>query len=146
MSMKRKAVLLIEDNQDHADLIIEEFNRDTEKEIILLKDGQEAIDYIQNAELDSNIRIQPQIDLILLDLNLPNVHGITILRFLKKYSKYHSVPVIILSVISDSTVISEAYENGANGFVTKSISYKNFVEDIRLLEKYWFNTNIIFSQ
>ncbi len=132
--MKEKKVLLIEDDPDHADLIIDVLKEDNIKdikvEIILKKDGQEAIDYFQH-------EMQPQVSLVILDLNLPKIHGIDVLKIIKKNPKYHSIPVFILSASSRQETIDEAYKNGAAGYITKPASYKDFVEKINIMKQYW---------
>ena len=110
--MKEKKFLLIEDDQDHAELIADVLSEDNEEgsktDVILMKDGQEAIDFFQS-------KMQSQITLVILDLNLPKVDGIDVLKFIKQNSKHCSVPVIILSTSSNQKTIDEAYKNGANG-------------------------------
>jgi CheY-like chemotaxis protein len=151
----KNRVLLVEDNPDHAELIINVLEAEYKKEVILIKDGKEAVDYFQKAcslepcqtsplkqsvtraEFDGNDEIVPQIDLIILDLNLPKVHGMDILKFLKQNSMYRSIPVVVLSTSSDEKTIKEAYENGANGYITKPVSYDCFVEKIKALNNYF---------
>ncbi len=131
--MKEKKILLIEDDQDHADLITDALKEDNIKdiktEIILKKDGQEAIDYFQH-------EMQPQVSLIILDLNLSKITGMNILKFIRKNPKYHSSPVIVLSIKCEQKTIDEAYKNGANGYIIKPTSCKDFVEKIKILKQY----------
>jgi DNA-binding response OmpR family regulator len=130
--LKKEKILLVEDDPDHAELIIDVLEEDNVKniktEVILKKDGQEAIDYFQ-------YEMQSQVSLVILDLNLPKVHGMDILKFIKKNSKYCSIPVIILSTSSDHKTIDEVYENGANGYFIKPDSYKGLVEEVKILKK-----------
>ena len=142
--MKTKKVLIAEHDPYHAELIIDELNTgDIKKEIILMKDGQEIIDYFQEAYIDSNVKMELQIDLIILDLNLPKIHGMDILKFLKNHTKYRSIPIIIFSTRPDSKNISKAYKNGANGYIIKPLSYDEFVDKLRLLRMYWSDTNTL---
>ncbi len=138
--MKNKKVLLIEDDQDHADLIIDILEEECDKEVILKKDGQEAIDYFREKDHD-NDGIQSEIDIVISDLNLPRVNGMEVLKFLKNCPKCSLVPVVIFSTSSDFRSVAEAYMNGANGYMTKPISYEEFVKKIRLLKEYWLKTN-----
>ncbi|MEE9604792.1 MAG: response regulator [Candidatus Scalindua sp.] len=139
--MKEKIFLLIEDDQDHAELITEVLNEDNasdiKTEVILKKDGQEAMDYFQNGTIDcdGDDAVQPQIALVILDLNLPKIDGMDVLKFIKKNSKYCSIPVIILSTSPDQKTIDEAYKNGANGYFVKPSTYDDFVEKIKILKK-----------
>ncbi len=130
--MIEKRILLIEDDEDHAELISDVLKEDNAKEIktevTLKKDGQEAIDYFQD-------EMQSQVSLIILDLNLPKIDGMEVLKFIKKDSKYRSVPIVILSTSSDQKTIDEAYKNGANGYFVKPASYEDFVEKIKILKK-----------
>jgi two-component system response regulator len=135
--LKEKKILIIENDPDHAELIIDElYTGDTKKGIILMKDGQEVIDYFQETDIDSCNGKEPQIDLIILDLNLPKVHGMDVLKFLKNHPTYSSIPIIIFSTRPDSKTISEVYKNGANSFITKPTSFKEFKENINQLRKY----------
>ncbi len=141
MSIEEKKFLLIEDDQDHADLIIDVLKEDNPKniktEVILKKDGQEAIDYFQNGSIDcvGDDALKSEISLVILDLNLPKINGMEVLKFIKKNSKYCSIPVIILSTSPDQKTIDEAYRNGANGYFVKPNSYEEFVEKIKILKK-----------
>lgn len=141
--MRKRKILLIEDDPDHADLILDIFKTvDVESEVVLMKDGMEAIDYFQEVDTSNqivqsnveggNVR-HSQIDLVILDLNLPKVDGMSILKFLKKNPRYCSIPVVILSTSSDQETILEAYKNGANGYITKPLSYDEFVDKIKML-------------
>jgi DNA-binding response OmpR family regulator len=134
--LKEKKILLAEDDPDHAELIIDELNTgDIRKEIILKKNGQEVIDYFQEIDIDSSDGKESQIDLIILDLNLPEINGMDILKSLKGNLKYSSIPVVILSTNSDQNTILEAYNNGSNSYVAKPISYDEFVDKIKMLRK-----------
>jgi CheY-like chemotaxis protein len=137
--LRKNRILLVEDNPDHAELIIDVLEAEYKKEVILIKDGKEAIDYFQKAcprepyqtsplkqsvtraEFDGDDEIGPQIDLIILDLNLPKVRGMDILKFLKQNSMYRSIPVVVLSTSSDGKTIEKAYENGARQEVIRYV-------------------------
>ncbi len=128
----KERILLIEDDQDHAELIAsvlkEEDTKGVKTEIILKKDGQEAINYFQHETM-------PQVSLVILDLNLPKVDGMDVLKFAKNNSRYCSVPIIVLSTSSNQDTIDEAYRNGANGYFIKPNSYEDFVAKIKILKK-----------
>ncbi len=129
--MKEKKYLLVEDDQDHADLITNVLREDdvnkVKTEVILKKDGNEAINYFQH-------EMQPQVSVIILDLNLPKIDGMDVLKFIRKDSKYCSIPVIVLSTNSDRETIAEAHKNGANFYFIKTASHEDFIENIRLLK------------
>ncbi len=139
--MKEKKFLLIEDDQDHAYLITEVLKEDNasdiKTEVILKIDGQEAMDFFQNGSIDcvGGNAVKSEISLVILDLNLPKIDGMEVLKFIKKNSKYCSIPVIILSTSPNQKTIDEAYRNGANGYFVKPNSYEEFVEKIKILKK-----------
>ncbi|MEE8190541.1 MAG: response regulator [Candidatus Scalindua sediminis] len=130
--MKEEKILLIEDDQDHAELIadvLKENNGENVKtEVILKKDGEEAIDYFQ-------YEMQSQVSVVILDLNLPKIDGMDVLKFIKKNPKYCSIPVIVLSTSPDQKTIDETYKNGANGYFVKPTTHDDFVEKIKILKK-----------
>jgi CheY-like chemotaxis protein len=139
--LKELRILLVEDDIDHVELITEvlETNGIT-KEIILLKNGQEAIDYFQGGSVNAIEGVQDEVGLIILDLKLPKIDGMGVLKFLKKNSRYCSIPVVIFSTTSEIKVIAEGYRHGVNSFITKPISYEKFVEKLKVLKEYWLNT------
>ena len=151
--MKEPRILIIEDDPDHADLILDIFEAESfESEVVLIKDGMEAVDYFQEVDpsnqiVQSNVECgsgrHSQIDLVILDLNLPKVDGISILKFLKKSSRYCSIPVVILSTNSEQETILEAYKNGANGYITKPHSYDEFVDKVKMLRRHWSDKNTL---
>ncbi|MFQ5685876.1 MAG: response regulator [Candidatus Scalindua sp.] len=141
MNEQKINILLVEDDPDHAELILDIFeSEDVESDVVLMRDGQEVIDYLQEADIDSSNGKKPQIDLVILDLNLPKINGMDVLRSLKGNPKYSSIPVVILSTSSDQSTISKAYKNGANGYVTKPMSYDEFVDKTKMLRRYWSDT------
>ncbi len=144
---ERKNVLIVEDDPDYAYLIINTLNKNR---LILMEDGQEAIDYLLEAGLsdceeykdrDGGKVRKSGVDLVVLDINLSRTNGMFVLEFIKKNSRYCKIPVIVLSTNYDKETIREAYESGANGYITKPISYECFVDKIKLLQKYWLDTN-----
>lgn len=136
--MEKKKILFVEDCRDSAFLIIEELElKNAEEEVLLFKDGQEAMDYLkQTDEVCKTIR--SRIGMVLLDLNLPKIDGMSVLKFLKNNPMYRSIPVIILTTSSDQKTIDEAYKNGANGFLTKSLFFEEkFAKELILLREYF---------
>ncbi|MBC8548621.1 MAG: response regulator [Candidatus Brocadiales bacterium] len=154
--MEEKKVVLVEDDPDHADLILDVFETENvESDVVVMRDGMEAVDYFQEmyfsgqvvqSDIEGGNSRYPLVDLVILDLNLPKVDGISVLKFLKNDSRFSSIPVVILSTSSDQDTISKAYKNGANKYIVKPISYDEFVEMIESLRNYWINTNTLFEE
>ncbi len=144
--MSEKKILLIEDDPDHAELILDILEiENVENEVILMKDGQDAIDYFKHTGSPGN-RKHTQIGLVILDLNLPKVNGMDVLKSLKRDPEYCLIPVVILSTNSDQDIISEAYRNGVDGYITKPVSYDEFVEKIESLKSYWLMASTLPEQ
>jgi two-component system response regulator len=151
--LKERKLLIIEDDPDHAELILDIFEAENVKnEVLLMKDGQEVVDYLmkgtsheQHSQADSEETVgdQPCIGLFILDLNLPKVNGMDVLKYLKKNPKFQTIPVVVLSTSEDQKTIFEAYKNGANGYITKPVAYDEFVSKIESLIEYWFKTNTL---
>ncbi|MCP4368913.1 MAG: response regulator [Deltaproteobacteria bacterium] len=152
--MKERKLLIIEDDPDHAELILDIFEAENVKnEVILMKDGQEVVDFLMmkeksreqhsQADLEGTIGGQLGIGLFILDLNLPKVNGMDVLKYLKKNPKFSTIPVVVLSTSEDQKTIFEAYKNGANGYITKPVAYDEFVSKIESLIEYWFKTNTL---
>ncbi len=137
MTLEISKILLVEDNQDHAELFVDILEAENIKqEVILIKDGLGAIDYFQEINNGGNGKVQHQVLLIVLDLNLPKVDGMKVLKYIKRSPDFCSIPVVILSTSSDSGTISEAYKNGASEYIVKPVSYDEFIERIRVLKRY----------
>jgi len=136
--LEKKKIILIEDNPGLVDLITEIIKEGyLERDIVLARDGMEAIDRFQELSIKWNGEVEDKIKLIILDLDMSNINGMDILRFIKKNPRYSRIPIITLSTDSDKTTIDEAYSNGVSEFVTKSLSYDDFVANLRGLKEFY---------
>ena len=136
--LEKKKIILIEDNPGLVDLITEIIKEGyLERDIVLARDGMEAIDRFQELSIKWNGEVEDKIKLIILDLDMSNINGMDILRFIKKNPRYSRIPIITLSTDSDKATIDEAYSNGVSEFVTKSLSYDDFVANLRGLKEFY---------
>jgi two-component system response regulator len=140
--MEYKNILLIEDNQDDIELTIRAFRKNNLKnEIIVIKDGEKAVEYINGTgeyiERDQNK--QPAV--ILLDLKLPKVDGIEILRQIKSNPRMKVIPVVILTSSLEEKDISNGYSFGANSYIRKPVDFNKFQEVVQYLGIYWLLLN-----
>jgi len=130
-------ILLIEDDDNDAELImstIEEY--ELMNSLLRLSDGEEALNYLLiEEETQSANRLMP--DLILLDLILPKVSGLEVLRRLKSDKILFTTPVVTLTSSRGQFEINAAYNHGANAYVIKPIDYEQFVETIDSIIKFW---------
>ena len=126
-------IIMIEDDEGHARLIERNIRRSgVNNEIIPFTNGTEAVSYLFGKDGTGMVH-QGQALLILLDLNLPDMTGIDILRRVKENQHLKCAPVVVLTTTDDSQEIKRCYELGANVYITKPVNYENFANAIRQL-------------
>jgi len=126
-------IIMVEDDEGHARLIERNIRRSgVNNEIIAFSNGTEALDYLFGAD-GSGLKHKGKALLILLDLNLPDMTGIDILRRVKENKYLKSAPVVILTTTDDSQEIKRCYELGCNVYITKPVNYDSFANAIRQL-------------
>jgi CheY-like chemotaxis protein len=138
------AILLVEDNP--ADVRITERALKESAvgvELIVVRDGQEAIDYLlrQGGQAANPDWRCP--DLILLDLNLPRLTGQEVLRRIRATEALRAVPVVVLTTSRRLEDVQELYAAGANTYIEKPRDFDHFVEVLRTIERYWLNTAML---
>lgn len=124
-------VLIVDDDEDDQYLIQAAFQKDSDR--YSLHFASDGIDVLEDIE---SPRFLP--DLILLDLNMPIMNGFEVLQHLKKSSLYRHVPVVILTTSENQDDIDQAYELGANSFITKPINHQSLVDLAEQVRLYWF--------
>ena len=128
-----KPILLIEDNPMDVDLTIRAFNRrKLANSIEVVRDGEEALAWLPRWEAGEAL---PTV--ILLDLKLPKVDGLEVLRQFKKHDVVKTVPVVVLTSSSENQDIKVAYELGANSYIVKPVDFDKFIEVAEHIELYW---------
>jgi CheY-like chemotaxis protein len=133
VATKSLVILMAEDDPGHALLVQRNLRRfGIANEIIHVTDGQAALDYVRCEGAYAN-RIPHDSLLVLLDINMPRVDGIEVLRQLKANAKPAKVPVIMLTTTDDPREVQHCYELGCSVYVTKPVVYEEFVEAIRRL-------------
>ena len=126
-------IIMIEDDEGHARLIERNIRRSgVNNDIIPFTNGTDAVKYLLGAD-GTGLDHKGRALLILLDLNLPDMTGIDILRMVKQNSFLKSAPVVILTTTDDSQEIKRCYELGCNVYITKPVNYENFANAIRQL-------------
>jgi len=133
--------MLIDDSPNDVELVTSAL-RDSHpaNEIIIAEDGKEALDYLYGREIFAN-RPPGKPALILLDIKMPMINGIEVLKVLRGDEAFNSVPVVMLTSSRDPMDIKECYDSGANSFVVKPIEFNSFKEAVKDLCKYWLVTN-----
>ena len=126
-------IVLVEDDDGHANLVERNLQRaGLANGIHRLKDGQEALDYVQGKGAHAG-RPGPHPMLLLLDIKMPRVDGVEVLRQLKSDPQTALVPIIILTTTDDPREIQRCYELGCSVYITKPVDYQAFVEAINRL-------------
>lgn len=134
------SILLVEDNEDDADLALHALKKHKVAEKIIVKrDGEEAMDYLfQEAEDSDKLP-----SLIILDLGLPRVSGLEVLEEIRKHESTKSLPVIVLSTSEQKSDIQKSYELGINSYVFKPSDFGAYNKVIAQLGSYWSELNIV---
>ncbi len=138
----KNIIMLVEDNEDHLELTISALKEaNIKNNIVALKDGREAIAYLKGEGEYSNRKAHPLPMLILLDLKMPRVGGKEVLREIKSDDTLKTIPVVMLTSSAMESDIEECYELGANSYITKPISFGDFVEKVKSIPLYWLLVN-----
>ena len=126
-------IIMIEDDEGHARLIERNIRRSgVNNEIVPFSNGTEAVDYLFGQDGTAIARKGDAL-LILLDLNLPDMTGIDILKRVKENAHLKATPVVVLTTTDDSQEIKRCYELGCNVYITKPVNYESFANAIRQL-------------
>ncbi len=135
-------VMLVEDNLDHAELVMRSFEEHRiPNKIRHFTDGQSALDYLARHGEFIDPHSSPRPDLILLDLRLPRVDGLDVLRFIKEDEILKSIPVVILTTSEAEKDINETYSNHANSYLVKPLGFEDFHKLMDDLGTYWLGWN-----
>src|SRR5450830_1920166 len=140
--MKSKLILVVEDNPDHLELTVltlEEHG--VAAEIAVARDGAEALEFLfgQGRYAGRDTRKQPSF--ILLDMKLPKLSGLDVLRSVRSNPLTALVPVVMLTSSSERSDMEACYRSGANGFVRKPVDFGEFTEKLNRLQAYWLGVN-----
>jgi len=132
-----KKILLVEDNPNDAELTLEAFSEcRLANEVIWLKDGQEALDFLYcQAAYAGRDKVNPV--LILLDIKMPRVDGLQVLKRIKADPKLKTIPVVILTSSREEVDLLEGYEHGVNAFVVKPVDFHEFMSTVSSLGAFW---------
>ena len=140
--MADDVILLVEDNEDDVDLTLRALKRNNIKnEVVVARDGVEALDYLWGTGTYAGRDISQMPQVILLDLKLPKVDGLEVLRQLRSDERTKLLPVVILTSSKEQQDLVEGYSLGANSYVRKPVDFNQFVEAVRQLGLYWLVLN-----
>lgn len=135
-------ILLVEDNPHDVELTLRAFKkRKLVNPLFIVEDGAEALDYIfcKGRYADRKMDHQPKV--ILLDIKLPKLNGLEVLREIRADSRTHAIPVVMVTSSREDPDIKTAYELGANSYVVKPVEFDVFAETMSSLGFYWLFLN-----
>jgi two-component system, response regulator len=140
---KKRVILLVEDNPDDVDLTLRAFEKNKSlnilNDLVVVRDGQEALDCLFGAGKYAGVALAPSV--ILLDLKLPKVDGLEVLRRVRENERTRLFPVVILTSSRQEEDLVKGYSLGANSFVQKPVDFDKFLEAVRQLGLYWLLLN-----
>lgn len=140
--MLSQAIMLVEDNPDDEALTLRALRRNNIlNEIVVMRDGVEAIEYLLGNGLDDSHLSRALPQLILLDLKLPKVDGLEVLRSIRTHERTRLLPIVILTSSKEDQDLLAGYSLGANSYVIKPVDFVQFSEAIRQLGLYWLVLN-----
>jgi two-component system, response regulator len=135
-------ILLVEDNPNDAELTLMALRENNVANSILhVKDGEEALEYVfcKGRYAERNFKIQPK--LILLDLNLPKVNGIEVLKKIRSDDRTRAIPIVVLTSSKEERDIIDAYDLNVNSYIVKPVQFEEFMGVVRDLGMYWMVVN-----
>jgi CheY-like chemotaxis protein len=134
-----RTILLVEDSSDDERLTLRAIrSTDANIQVIVARDGEEALTLLFGQNGRGAIRPA----LVLLDLKLPKVGGLEVLRRLREENATRSIPIVVLSSSDEHDDIQESYRRGANSYVRKPINFTEFVDAVHHLHQYWLTVNV----
>lgn len=138
----RKAILLVEDSADDEELTLRALSRNNiGNEVVVARDGEEALNWLFCMGPYESRDPKDQPALVLLDLKLPKVDGLEVLRRIREHTETRLVPVVILTSSREDHDRLHGYLNGANSYIRKPIDFAHFVEAVRQVGLYWLVLN-----
>lgn len=135
-------IILVEDSLEDADLIMRSLKKNNlSNNVVHLKDGAEALDFMfaKGEYANRNMLDKPKV--ILLDLKMPKIDGLQVLRELKSDARTKSIPVVIMTSSREDRDVIDSYELGVNSYVVKPVSFENFAKAVADLGLYWLMIN-----
>lgn len=140
--MRNKTILLVEDNPSDIELTQRALARsNVANELIVAEDGQEALDYIFGSGKYAGRDVSVWPGVTLLDLKLPKISGLEVLRAIRANPRTHRMPVVILTSSNERHDVASGYDLGVNSYIQKPVDFQQFAEAIRQLGLYWLFLN-----
>lgn len=138
----RLPILLVEDTSVDAILLQRAFERlQISNPVHHVRDGEQALDYLLSLHEAEPQDLSPVPALIIMDIKLPKLDGLSVLQNLKQHDSLKKIPVVMLTTSSQTKDIDIAYEYGANSYLVKPIKFSDFVDTVTTIKEYWLEQN-----
>ena len=142
--MESKVILLVEDNPRDEALTLRALKKSNiAKEVVVARDGVEALDYLFGTGAHASRDTSDMPQLVLLDLKLPKVDGLQVLRRMRGDERTRRLPVVVFTSSSEEEDLINSYNLGANSYVRKPVDFEHFLEAAKQLGLYWLVLNLI---
>jgi two-component system response regulator len=140
--MQEKLILVVEDNPDHLELTVLTLREHgVTAEIAVARDGAQALNYLFGQGIHAERDTQRQPAFVLLDMKLPRLSGLDVLRTIRSNPITSLIPVVMLTSSSEQSDMVACYQSGANGFVRKPVDFGEFTEKLNRVQAYWLDVN-----
>ncbi len=135
-------ILLVEDDPNDVELTLRALKRhNLANSVMVVKDGAEALDFMFGEGVHANRSMEKNLKLILLDLKLPKVDGLEVLRKIKSDERTKVIPVVVLTSSREERDVVESYKLGVNSYMVKPVDFGKFIECVREIGFYWLVCN-----
>ncbi|HEY9070605.1 MAG TPA: response regulator [Candidatus Ozemobacteraceae bacterium] len=140
--MKHKTILLVEDNPNDIDLTRRAFEKcRIYNDLVVKEDGREALDYLFGTDGQAGAVSADLPMLVMLDLKLPRIDGLEVLRKIRQDMRTHRMPVVILTSSKEEEDVAASYDLGANSYIRKPVDFQQFAQAVQNLGLYWLVLN-----
>jgi two-component system, response regulator len=140
--LKEFEILLVEDDPSDAELTLRALRQNNlANRVRWLKDGEEALDFLLRRGAHAGRDVEPLPKLIMLDIKMPKVDGIEVLRRLKERPETRTIPVVVMTSSNEEQDVVETYRLGVNSYIVKPVGFEAFLETVAKIGLYWVLTN-----
>ncbi len=140
--MNNKVILLVEDNPDDEALTLRALKKNNiTNEVVVARDGAEALDFLFGTNKYSGRDIRDWPSVVLLDLKLPKVNGLEVLKKIRSDERTHGISVVILTSSKEEQDVAEGYGLGVNSYVRKPVDFNQFLDAVKHIGLYWLLLN-----
>jgi CheY-like chemotaxis protein len=141
--MDSRNILLVEDNEDDESLTLHALKKNhLNFDVTIVRDGEEAMNFLFGTGPNAGQSQLPTIHLVLLDLKIPKLNGLEVLRKIREDARTRKLPVVVFSSSSEMSDITASYQLGANSYIRKPVDFAQFSETVGLIGLYWLKQNI----